>query len=251
VSVRGGDVVFALGAHPDDIECTCAGTLAALARRGVEVHVAVATDGWCGSYDLPGPEIAAVRLEEARRAAEIAGAASFHHLGMHDQGTEVTIERRRELVNLIRRLGVTVLLGHAPNDYHVDHRNAGELLFQARCAAVVPNFADEPPLEHPPHHAFIDNEQGIAFEPHVWIDVSETIEVKRQMLGAHRSQVDLMRQMYGEDLVDMVERLTRMRGGQRGCEFAEGFRGCGTYPEPDGALRFLVRTLESGGRPVS
>jgi len=54
-----------------------------------------------------------------------------------------------------------------------------------------------------------------------------------------------MRRMYGEDLIDMVERLARMRGGQRGCTFAEAFRGCGTYPEPDGALRFLVRALES------
>jgi len=246
VSRNGSDVVFALGAHPDDIECTCAGTLAALAQRGVEVHIAVATDGWCGSYELEGAEIAAVRLEEARRAAEIAGAASFHHLGMHDQGTEATIERRRELVNLIRRLGVTVLLGHAPNDYHVDHRNSSELMFQARCAATVPNFADEPPLEHPPHAAFIDNEQGIGFEPHIWIDVTETIEVKRRMLAAHESQVDLMWQMYGQHLHEMVEHLTRMRGGQRGCEFAEAFRGCGTYPEPDGALRFLVRTLEGG-----
>jgi LmbE family N-acetylglucosaminyl deacetylase len=242
---RGVDVVFALGAHPDDIECTCAGTLAALARQGVEVHVAVATDGWCGSYELDGPQIAAVRLEEARRAAEIAGAASFHHLGMHDQGTELTIERRKELVNLIRRLRVTVLLGHAPNDYHVDHRNAGELVFQARCAATVPNFADEPPLPQPPHAAFIDNEQGIGFEPQIWIDIGTTMDVKRRMLAAHESQVDPMRRMYGEDLVGMVERLARMRGGQRGCEYAEAFRGCGTYPEPDGALRFLVRTLEA------
>jgi LmbE family N-acetylglucosaminyl deacetylase len=242
---NGRDVVFALGAHPDDIECTCAGTLAALARRGVEVHIAVATDGWCGSYDLEGPEIATVRLEEARRAAEIAGAASFHHLGMHDQGTEVTIERRRELVNLIRRLEATVLLGHAPNDYHVDHRNSSELMFQARCAATVPNFADEPPLERPPVAAFVDNEQGVGFEPEIWIDVGETMDVKRRMLAAHESQVGLMRQMYGEDLVDMVERLARFRGGQRGCEYAEGFRGCATYPEPDGALRFLVRTLET------
>jgi LmbE family N-acetylglucosaminyl deacetylase len=241
---RDGDVVLALGAHPDDLECTCAGTLAALVRRGVEVHMAVATDGWCGSYELNGPEIAAVRLEEARRAAEIAGAASFHHLGMHDQGTEVTIERRREFVDLIRRLRATVLLGHAPNDYHVDHRNAGELVFQARCAATVPNFGEEPPLPHPPHAALIDNEQGIGFEPQVWIDIGETMDVKRRMLETHASQVDLMRRMYGEDLVEMVERLARMRGGQRGCEFAEAFRGCGTYPEPDGALRFLVRTLE-------
>ncbi len=89
---HGDDVVLAVGAHPDDLECTCAGTLAALVQRGVEVHYAVATDGWCGSYDPSGPEIAAFRLEEARRAAEIVGAASFIHLGMHDQGTETSID---------------------------------------------------------------------------------------------------------------------------------------------------------------
>jgi LmbE family N-acetylglucosaminyl deacetylase len=242
--IHGGDVVLAVGAHPDDLECTCAGTLAALVQRGVEVHYAVATDGWCGSYQLSGPEIAAVRLEEARRAAEIAGAASFIHLGMHDQATETSIERRRDLVNVIRRLKVTVLLGHAPNDYHVDHRNSSELLFAARCAAGVPNFADEPPLARMPNLAFIDNEQGLDFEPHLWIDIGETIDVKRQMLAAHTSQVSLMKQMYDVDLLEMVERLGRYRGGQRGCEFAEAFRHCGTYPEPDGALRFLVRTLE-------
>jgi len=236
--------VLAVGAHPDDLECTCAGTLAALVRRGVEVHYAVATDGQCGSYELTGPEIAAVRLEEARRAAEIVGAASFIHLGMHDQGTETSIERRRELVDVIRRLKVTVLLGHAPNDYHVDHRNSSELLFAARCAAGVPNFADEPPLPKMPHLAFVDNEQGLDFEPHLWVDIGETVDVKRRMLAAHESQVGLMRQMYGEDLLEMVERLARYRGGQRGCRFAEAFRHCGTYPEPDGALRFLVRTLE-------
>jgi LmbE family N-acetylglucosaminyl deacetylase len=240
----GGDIVLAVGAHPDDLECTCAGTLAALVQRGVEVHYAVATDGWCGSYALSGPEIAAVRLEEARRAAEIAGAASFIHLGMHDQGTDTSIEQRRQLVNVIRRLKATVLFGHAPNDYHVDHRNSSELLFAARCAAGVPNFADEPPLGRMPHLAFVDNEQGLDFEPHLWVDVSETIDVKRRMLAAHASQVALMKQMYGEDLLEMVERLGRYRGGQRGCEFAEAFRHCGTYPEPDGALRFLVRTLE-------
>jgi LmbE family N-acetylglucosaminyl deacetylase len=243
--VAGGDVVLAVGAHPDDLEGTCAGTLAALIREGVEVHMAVATDGWCGSYELSGSDIAAIRVEEARRAAEIVGAASFHHLGMHDQGTDTTIERRRELVNLVRRLKARVLLAHGPNDYHPDHRNAGELAFQARLAAAVPNFADEPPLDRTPHLAYIDNEQGVGFEPEIWIDIGSTIDIKRRMLQAHQSQVALMSRMYGDDLIEMMERLARMRGGQRGCDFAEGFRGCGTYPEPDGALRFLVRTLDS------
>ncbi len=241
---RRRDVVLAVGAHPDDVECQCAGTLAALVARGIEVHVAVVTDGWCGSFEMSGAETAGIRLAEAQRAAEIVGASSFHHLGMHDQGSETTIERRRELVNHVRSIGATVLLGHPPNDYHVDHRNASELLFQARCAAAVPNFADEPPLPATPHLAYFDAEQGVGFEPHVWIDITEHVETKRRMLAAHESQVDLMRRIYGEDLVEMVLRHARFRGGQRGARYAEAYRGCGTYPEPDGGIRFLVRALE-------
>jgi LmbE family N-acetylglucosaminyl deacetylase len=243
---RHPDIVLAVGAHPDDVEISCGGTLAALVARGIEVHIATVTDGWCGSYDLAGPEIAKVRLEEARRAAEIVGAASFHHLGMHDQGSETTIERRRDLVNLIRRLGANVILGQSPADYHVDHRNAAELVFQARCAAGVPNFSEVPPLPFTPHLAFFDTNMGVAFEPQVWIDVSTTIEVKRRMLSAHASQAAMEGTLYGAGPVEMMEIHSRFRGAQRAVAYAEAYRGCETYPEPDGALRFLVRTIEGG-----
>ena len=238
-------VVLAIGAHPDDIELTCAGTLAALARRSVAVHMAVVTAGECGSHSLDGPATRRMRLAEAARSAEIAGARSFHHLGMPDQGAEHTIEQRRELVDLIRRLNVTVLLGHAPGDYHIDHRIAHELVFAARCAAPAPNFGTEPPLRRMPHLAYFDNEQGLDFEPHIWIDIGDTIDVRRRMLAAHESQVALMREIYNQDIAEMSEALARLRGGQRGCAFAEAFRGCGTFPEPDGGIRFLVRALEA------
>ena len=239
-------VVLAIGAHPADIEGTCSGTLAALVARGVEVHIAVLTDGWCGSYELPGEEISRIRLAEAARAAAIVGAASFHHLGMRDGHSDVTVAARVALVDLIRRLGADVLLAHPPNDYHVDHRNASEIAFQARCSAAVPNLGSEPPLPATPHLAYFDTEQGVGFEPQVWIDITGSIEVRRTAIGAHESQVRLMADMYGDDIGAMLDRLARFRGGQRGVRFAEAFRGCGTYPEPDGAIRFLVRTLEAG-----
>jgi LmbE family N-acetylglucosaminyl deacetylase len=238
------DIVLAVGAHPDDVEFSCGGTLAALVNRGVEVHIAVVTDGWCGSYTLPGPEIARIRLGEARRAAEICGASSFTHLGMHDQGSEITIERRRDLVNLIRRLGATVLIGQSPLDYHVDHRNAAELVFEARCAAGVPNFADEPPLAVTPHLAVMDTNMGVGFEPHLWVDVSDTFETKRAMLSAHESQLAMEDALYGAGPVEMMEIFARFRGAQRAVRYAEAYRGCETYPEPDGGLRFLVRAIE-------
>ncbi|MEI7779634.1 MAG: PIG-L deacetylase family protein [Actinomycetes bacterium] len=242
------DVVLALGAHPDDLEGGCGGTLAALAARGYEVHMVVVTDGWCGSYDLPGPEIAKIRLKEAAEAAAIAGAASFRHLGKHDQGSEVSIATRTELVSLIREVRATVLIGHPPFDYHPDHRNASNLLFEARSAAAVPNFTDRPPLDVTPHLAYFDAEQGLKFDPHIWIDISDTQSVKRRMLEAHVSQAKLMRDMYGEDLIEHVSRLGIFRGSQRGCSYAEAFRGCDTYPEPDGGIRFLIRALEGDGQ---
>ncbi len=111
-------------------------------------------------------------------------------------------------------------------------------------AAAVPNFGDEPPLGATPDLVYMDNAWMLGFDPHLWIDVSETIEVRRAMLAAHRSQVDLMRRMYGEDLLAGADLQAQARGGQRGCAYAEVFRGCGTWPAPDGGIRRLVRLLE-------
>jgi LmbE family N-acetylglucosaminyl deacetylase len=244
VSAAADTTVLAVGAHPDDLEATCGGTLALLARRGASVHLAVVTAGECGSYDLHAAEAARVRLREAARAAEIAGAASFHHLGMRDQGGEATIERRRELVDLIRRLRANLLIGHAPGDYHSDHRAAHRLVTDARMAAAVPNFGNEPPLPATPDLVYMDNAWMLGFDPHLWIDISETIDVRREMLAAHQSQVELMRRMYGEDLLAGADLQAQARGGQRGCAYAEVFRGCGTWPAPDGGIRRLVRLLE-------
>ena len=244
MSTASDTTVLAVGAHPDDLEATCGGTLALLARRGVRVHLAVVTAGECGSFDLDAAEAARVRLREAARAAEIAGAASFHHLGMRDQGGEATLARRRELVDLIRRLGANLLIGHAPGDYHPDHLAAHQLVKDARMAAAVPNFGDEPPLPATPDLVYMDNAWMLGFEPHLWIDVGETMDVRRAMLAAHESQVELMRRMYGEDLLHGADLQAQARGGQRGCAYAEVFRGCGTWPAPDGGIRRLVRLLE-------
>jgi LmbE family N-acetylglucosaminyl deacetylase len=243
VSGYTGTVVLAVGAHPDDLEELGGGTLAALAAAGATVHMATTTGGEGGAFDCDGASIRAVRLAEAAEAAAICG-ASFTHLGMPDQGAVDDIEARRAMTNLVRRLGVDLLITHGAGDYHPDHRRTHQLVTDVRSAAAVPNFADEPPLARTPDLVYMDTVMGVGFEPHVWIDIGATIETRRRMLAAHRSQVELMRQMYGQDLLAMADALTRLRGQQRGCEFAEGFRGCGTWPAPDGGIRRLVHILD-------
>src|SRR5690606_23894911 len=74
-SGTGGKRILAIHAHPDDVEFQCAGTLALLAAAGHSIAIVTMTPGDCGSRDLSPEEISAVRREEARRAAEMIGAA--------------------------------------------------------------------------------------------------------------------------------------------------------------------------------
>src|ERR1041385_6457983 len=75
--------VLALMAHPDDAEFLCGGTLAILASRGWDVHIATAAPGDCGSAELPGDEIAAIRRGEGRAAAALL-AGVYHCMEARD-----------------------------------------------------------------------------------------------------------------------------------------------------------------------
>ena len=66
--------ILAIGAHPDDLETSCGGTLAKYAKQGHKIFTATTTNGNVGSATLPMKEIAEIRKEEARRAAAHIGA---------------------------------------------------------------------------------------------------------------------------------------------------------------------------------
>jgi LmbE family N-acetylglucosaminyl deacetylase len=235
-------VVLAVGAHPDDVEGMCGGTLARLARAGVPVHVAILTGGEYGVRGTTPAEARERRTSEAASAAALAGATGFHSVGMEDLGGSVDLPRTRtKLVELVRRVRANLLITHPPGDYHADHRAAAELVVELRISSAVPGIGEEPPLERSPDLVFMDAELGLGFEPQIWIDIGDVIELRRAMIAAHESQ---QRLLHGQDLAAMTEILAAFRGAQRGCRFAEAFRGCGTWPTPDGGLRRLVALLE-------
>jgi LmbE family N-acetylglucosaminyl deacetylase len=235
--------VLAVGAHPDDVDAFCGGTLALLAGGGIPVHVAVATGGEGGIPGAEAAEARELRLAEGRRAAEILGAATFEWLGMEDQAAVASLEARARLADHIRRIGANLLVTHPPGDYHADHRAVAELVHAMRIGACAANVGNERPLRSAPDLAYMDAAQGLVFEPHVWIDVSSVWETKMAMLRAHESQATLG----GEtELAPLIESLGRLRGDQRGCRYAEAFRGCGSWPTPDGGIRRLVLLAEAG-----
>ena len=99
--------VLAVGAHPDDLEILCGGTLAKCPTQGHHVTMAVATNGEVGSPSLPKAEIAEIRRAEAQAAAALIG-ADFIWMNHPDEFLFSNRETRLNFLNMA--LGVCALL---------------------------------------------------------------------------------------------------------------------------------------------
>lgn len=187
------DVALAIGAHPDDIEFGCGGTLAKWALAGCRVHHLVLTDGSKGTWnpDADIDTLIATRHEEQREAARRLGATGeVVFIDQVDGDLQSNRELRGRIAYEIRRLKPAVVLGHDPwkrYRLHPDHRHAGFLTCDAIVAARDPHFFKEQDLPHhrPQHLLMWEADEADHAE-----DISTTIETKIRALLAHESQFE-------------------------------------------------------------
>jgi LmbE family N-acetylglucosaminyl deacetylase len=223
--------ILAVGAHPDDIEFQCAGTLAKYQQRGDKVFMAISTNGETGSSTLTNEETARTSEEEARRSASLIG-AELIWLGYQDEFLYENHEVRLRYIELVRQTRPEVIITHDPqDDYHPDHLTTGQLLWNTRVMAAAVNIPTATPAwEKIPDLYFMDTVGGINFRPQDYVDISSTIDIKRQMLSQHQSQIEFMKQRYGMTMLEFMEICSGFRGLQASVRYAECFRRCVTYP---------------------
>ncbi len=223
--------VLAIGCHPDDIEIACAGTLAKCVKRGDEVYVAFLCSGNLGHVIIPPAELKVMRYNEARKAAALAGVKDVFYGGFDDLDifTE-TKEARDKVVEIIRKVDPDFIITHNPDDYMPDHTATSKLVFDASFTATLPNY--EPKTDHPARLVpiyYMDTLAGVDFVPTEFVDITDEIELKLQMLECHESQIVWMRDHDHIDFPDMVRTCSKYRGYQCGATYAEGFRMCNVY----------------------
>lgn len=218
---------LAIYAHPDDPEVSCGGTLARWASAGCAVHVVVCTQGDKGSSDPavePG-ELAVRRAEEMAVAADVLGLRGHHALGHRDGEIENTIEIRGQLVGLIRQLAPEVVICPDPTAVffgpsyfnHHDHRAVGWAALDAVSpAAAQPHYFPDAGAAHRVATVYLSG----TLEPDVWVDISDTVDVKAQALLCHKSQIDET----AEWLRTVVRERAEDAGRAAGVACAEGFR---------------------------
>lgn len=123
-------IVLAIGAHPDDIELLCAGTIARYAEEGHKVFICHLCNGDKGSSELSSAQIAKIRREEAIQSAKIIGATSIWG-GFSDGEIVVDLDSRKKVVDLIRQTNPDIIITHYEGDYHSDHINTSKLIFES------------------------------------------------------------------------------------------------------------------------
>ena len=182
--------ILAIGAHPDDLEIFAFGTLSAWAAMGADLVLAVATDGARGGA-LPPDDLRRLRAEETTRALSALGVPRM--LGFADGALRADAALETALADLIAGTRPDLVLTHAPNDYHADHR--------ALCAAVLQASGFSVPV------LFMDTLNGTGFAPTHWVDVGAHWPAKLAAIRAHATQDP-------ERFVRMVERQAAFRAGE-------------------------------------
>lgn len=226
--------ILAIAAHPDDVEFQCAGTLALLHKLGHRIHIATMTAGDCGSMNHGPAEIQAIRRGEAAKAAAVLG-AGYTCLEELDLSIEHDAPTRRKVTRLLREVRPDVVITHMPMDYMADHEKTSENVRDACFNASVPNYymaehQGTTPTGHVPHLYYMDALESIdrfgeRIQPHFYVDISEVMGTKKEMLTCHASQRDWLRDQHGiDEYVMSMERWAEERGREAGVKFAESYR---------------------------
>jgi LmbE family N-acetylglucosaminyl deacetylase len=204
--------ILGFGAHPDDVEIFFFGTLASAKAGGAEIGWAIATDGSKGGTDPP-DELRAIRRREAKAAGALLHIEPIF-VDFVDGELTTGREAAARIEAALLAFAPDLVITHAPNDYHPDHRALSVLVRDAaRFRAPV---------------VYSDTLMGVGFQPTMTVDTTAHVDLKRRAIRCHASQRP-------ERFVEACEVWNRFRALQCNAPtaYAEAFRFEPVYPFAD------------------
>jgi bacillithiol biosynthesis deacetylase BshB1 len=219
--------VLAIGAHPDDIELACGGTVAKLVQQGHKVALCDLTQGELGTRGTR-----EIRTEEAQKAAKILGVETRRNLQIPDGNIEVNKSNLLKIITLIRELKPSLLIIPYGVERHPDHVHTSELCREAwyysGLEKIKTKLGGKTQERHRPHHYF-EFMQWLEFEPAFIVDISDTFDLKMKSVRAHASQFynpeskESETKLSRPDFLEIIETRCRYFGSKIGVKHGEPF----------------------------
>ena len=219
--------ILAFGAHPDDVELGCAGTIISAIAEGKKVGVIDLTKGELGTRGTTSQ-----RLKEAQLASQVMGVSIRENLGMADGFFENNKENQFAIIETIRRYQPTIILCNAPEDRHPDHGKGAQLIIDAAfLSGLVKIQSTHNGVPQAPWRAtqVFHYIQSRNLTPNFVVDISAYMDKKMEAILAHSSQFydpnsnEPETFISGTAFIDFVRGRAKELGHQVGVEYAEGF----------------------------
>jgi len=173
---------IAFGAHPDDVEMSCGGTLSLLYRNGKPFGIVDFTRGEMGTRGN-----ATIRAQEAKEAAKILGADVRLNLGIGDSDIEINRKNLLKVVEVIRKYRPEIVFAPYREERHPDHVHVHKLVDEAIFYSGLRKLSTGKLQPHRPRRAFYYM-QHRQFLPTVYVDISNDFDTKVLAIKAHKSQ---------------------------------------------------------------
>jgi LmbE family N-acetylglucosaminyl deacetylase len=193
--------ILAIGAHPDDIEFGCGGSLIKYSQRGHQLFLLVMTGGGSGAPSE-------TRMAEQTAARQILGAEDIFWGGYQDTHLGVDAEMIKKIESVIASVKPEFIFCHFPDDTHQDHRHLAQAIMSATRYIRNVLFYEGPTTQN--------------FNPQVYVDIADTLEVKLEALRAHRSQV-MKTNIEDLSIIEVARSCANFRGIQGRVKYAEAF----------------------------
>lgn len=219
--------ILAIGAHPDDVELGCGGTIAKMISEGKTVAIIDLTKGELGTRGTD-----ETRKEEAADAAKILGISARENLEMKDGFLQNSEEYQMRIVKMIRKYQPEIVLANATDDRHPDHAKAAKLVSDACFLSGLKKI--ETALDGKnqefwrPKHIF-HFIQWKEMEPDFVIDISDFMEKKIEVCMAYKTQFynpeskEPVTPIATKDFLESLTYRAQNLGRLSGCTYAEGF----------------------------
>ena len=219
--------ILAFGAHPDDVELGCGGTLLAAVAEGKKIGIIDLTHGELGTRGT-----VADRLKEALLAGEIIGAAVRENLGMKDGFFINDKAHQMLIIEMIRKYQPEIILCNAPGDRHPDHGKAAKLVadaaFLSGLVKIETTHNGVAQAAWRPSQVF-HYIQSRNLQPSFVVDISEHMDKKMASILAHSTQFynpnsnEPNTFISSDSFLEFIKGRAKEFGQQVGVQYAEGF----------------------------
>ena len=214
--------ILVFGAHPDDVELSCSGTIIKHIKKGLKIGIIDLTRGELGTRGT-----IETRDKETNNASKILGIQIRENMNFKDGFFENSEKNKIELIKKIRKYQPDIVITNATSDRHPDHGRASNLTIESCFLSGLEKIKTNQKVWRPSHIYHYIQYNNIL--PDVVVDITDEMDQKIESILCYKTQFYDPNSKESETLIsskgflESIKYRAKDLGRHSNCKYAEGF----------------------------